>query len=312
MTLQAAVEQYIECKAALGATFGAPAAALRNFSRTAGPACGCGGVTPEQAGKFLSRGGPNTRAWKHSILSGFYRYAIARRWAAVSPLPPVAPARVPPAPPYVYTREEVRRLLEATRTYAARVRQLEPDTFRALLLLLYGAGLRRGEALRLQRSAVDLPRGLIEVRAAKGGKRRLVPLCAALVRELAAYDRRKRPQGASAAERGAFFVNRDGSPLAASTVAWNFRKLCQAAGIRRDGAGCQPRLHDLRHAFATHRLEAWCREGRDPRRLLAALATCLGHASLQGTQVYLSMTTELLRRASLRFELYAQGAEELP
>ena len=251
MTLQEAVEQYAECKRAMGASFDTDARVLRHFSRCAGPEADCGDITPEQAQGFLSNGGrcgPNSRARKHATLSGFYRYAISRGWARSSPLPPIRPTCAPPAPPYVYSREEVRSLLEATQSYAPRALQLEPDTFRVLLTLLYGTGLRRGEALRLRRCDLDWEQGLIHVRHAKGGKERLVALCPELTRTLADYDLRKRPHAASAEERKAFFVNRDGTPLAATTVGAHFRKLREAAGIRRtDGVPRQPCLHDLRH-----------------------------------------------------------------
>ena len=78
------------------------------------------------------------------------------------------------------------------------------------------------------------------------------------------------------------------------------------AGVRSPkGARFQPRLHDLRHSFATHRLTSWY-QGADVQRLLPVLATYLGHVNLAGTQVYLSMTPELLREAALRFERYAE------
>lgn len=68
-----------------------------------------------------------------------------------------------------------------------------------------------------------------------------------------------------------------------------------------------PRLHDLRHSFAVHSLTAWYRRGADVQRLLPVLSSYLGHSKLEGTKVYLSMTPELLRRASLRFARYAGG-----
>ena len=71
-----------------------------------------------------------------------------------------------------------------------------------------------------------------------------------------------------------------------------------------------PRLHDLRHSFAVHRLTDWYRQGADVQRLLPVLSTYLGHTDLAGTQVYLSMTPELLQQASSRFERYASGGSD--
>ena len=88
----------------------------------------------------------------------------------------------------------------------------------------------------------------------------------------------------------------------------SFRRLRRAAGIcDTDRSRLAPTLHSLRHTFAVHCLTAWYRQGADVQRLLPVLSTYLGHAKLADTQVYLSMTPELLQRASLRFERFARG-----
>ena len=94
---------------------------------------------------------------------------------------------------------------------------------------------------------------------------------------------------------------RDPNPLSLAFV-----KAAAEAGIKRnDGGRFQPRLHDLRHTFAVHRLTSWYRQGADVQKLLPQLATYLGHVRLRDTQVYLKMTPELLQAASQRFECYA-------
>ena len=93
-----------------------------------------------------------------------------------------------------------------------------------------------------------------------------------------------------------------------NTLQASFRRLCEHAGIRRDAeARYQPRLHDLRHTFAIHRLTSWYRQGADVAKLLPQLSVYLGHVNLAGTQVYLSMTPELLHEAGTRFERHAGG-----
>jgi integrase len=79
----------------------------------------------------------------------------------------------------------------------------------------------------------------------------------------------------------------------------------EANVLRFDVARYQPRLHDFRHTFAVTRLTSWYREGKDVQRLLPQLSTYLGHVSIDETATYLRMTTDLLREASQRFELYA-------
>src|SRR5262245_32449640 len=87
-------------------------------------------------------------------------------------------------------------------------------------------------------------------------------------------------------------------------ISLNFRTI---RGLHRDGGPrCQPRLHDLRHTSAVHRLTSWYREGKDVQKLLPQLSVYMGHTLLAATQVYLSMTPNLLHQANLRFELYAK------
>ena len=86
-----------------------------------------------------------------------------------------------------------------------------------------------------------------------------------------------------------------------------FGRVRRQAGIHRDpGARYQPRLHDLRHTAAVHRLVAWYQAGADVQALLPHLATYLGHVDIASTQRYLSMTPALLHEASQRFAQYAQ------
>ena len=112
----------------------------------------------------------------------------------------------------------------------------------------------------------------------------------------------------SRSDGDALFCKRDGTPLTNSAIGAAFRRLRAIAGIKRDGgARNQPRLHDLRHTAAVHRVTTWYRVGADLNDLLPKLATYLGHKDLSGTQRYLTMTEELLAEASSRFEVFAQG-----
>ena len=83
------------------------------------------------------------------------------------------------------------------------------------------------------------------------------------------------------------------------------------AGLRRkDGARYAPRLHDIRHSFALHRLESGYHEGADVQRLLPHLSTYLGHVGIAETQRYLTMTPYLVREANRRFECYVLGVTD--
>jgi site-specific recombinase XerD len=105
-----------------------------------------------------------------------------------------------------------------------------------------------------------------------------------------------------------FFANRSGGALPHQTVRHTFVSLCARTGLyARAGSTAAPRLHDLRHTFAVHRLLAWYREGADVQRCLPHLSTYLGHARIASTQRYLTMIPELLEQASRRFETYARS-----
>ena len=306
MTLCEAIDRYILWQRARGARFESSAYALRRFSLSVG-AIGSDEVRADQTRTFLDEGATaaSNREFLHSALRGFYRYAIARGLVTHSPLPPQPPQASPRSTPYIYSHDELRRLLDATKSYRKRVNQLEPYTFRALLLLLYGAGLPRGEALRLTVADVDLRTAALTVRQTKFDKTRYVPLAPQLTRAMREYAAQRQAAGAPQAGEAPFFPNRDGTPLAARTVSKAFARLRQAAGVvRGNAARYQPRLHDLRHSFAVHRLTAWHRQGKDAQRLLPLLSTYLGHARVAATQGYLDMTPELLRAAALRFERY--------
>ena len=108
-----------------------------------------------------------------------------------------------------------------------------------------------------------------------------------------------------------FFVGRNGKRVNISTLENAFQQLREHAGLRREGGPrCQPRLHDLRHSSAVHRLTSWYREGKNVQMLLPQLSVYMGHAQLAATQVYLTMTPELLHEANLRFERYAAADPE--
>src|SRR5207247_1119449 len=110
--------------------------------------------------------GPVTNTWfkKYKTLQGFFYFAISRGHLNEAPLPATLPQRPPPFVPYIYTRDELRRLLDATPLSRGGATLVEPHTLRAILLLLYGAGLRVGEALALSVADVDLANAALAVR----------------------------------------------------------------------------------------------------------------------------------------------------
>lgn len=242
------------------------------------------------------------------MLRGFFRYAVSRGYLSASPLPTTVPKLPERYKPYIYSREELRRLFDRTAAAQTRRFQMESQTFRTLLLLLYGAGLRVSEALSLNLKDVDLQEAVLVIRDTKFFKTRLVPLGSELNDAMKEYAKRRKKSGPSQSGDTPFFVTRLGARVPLYLLQRAFRRLRTQAGVRReDGARYQPRLHDLRHAAAVHRLTAWYREGKNVQRLLPLLSTYLGHVDIVSTQIYLTVTPELLHEASKRFAKYAFG-----
>jgi site-specific recombinase XerD len=312
MRLVELIERYIGYRQGLGERFYTNANHLRAFGRAVGTRAAVTAVRPEQVEAFLTGAGPVTSAWhsKHNALTGFYRYALARGYVTASPLPTVQPKRPPAFVPYIYSHEEVRRLLQAAESFRSRCTRLEPITARTMILLLYGTGLRVREAINLNRADVDLADAVLTVRHTKFYKSRLVPIAGQLRDVLAQYAAGRPPAVNEPEGTASFFSMRSGARVSQAALEHRFQRLRERANVcRSDGARYQPRLHDLRHTFAVHRLTSWYRQGADVQRFLPQLSVYLGHVYLCSTQVYLSMTPELLQEAGARFENYAQGEE---
>ncbi|MBU1674134.1 tyrosine-type recombinase/integrase [Patescibacteria group bacterium] len=312
MKLAEAVDSYVTLKRSLGAVFSAESRILRSLVRALGD-IPLDVIDQEAVHAFCRGTGPPTRWWerKYYTLRDFFTYVVTRGHMSASPLPDLAP-RIPRSfEPYVYSREELQRLLDATELLQDNRSRLQHVTFRTLLLVLYGAGLRPSEGLRLRCCDVDLDERVLFIWDTKFFKSRLVPIGTALCEALRAYRKARDDLPMPADAHSAFFASRTGAAISLTRLERIFVRLREHAGVRRpSGARWQPRLHDLRHAFAVHRLVAWYREGADVQACLPLLSTYLGHINIAGTQAYLTMTPELLAEASKRFERYAAVGEE--
>lgn len=312
MNLSNAIESYVSLKRSLGAVYSAEARILYFFARTIGNVA-VDTISSKACHQFCRGTGPPTQWWprKHQTLRGFFTYLVSRGHLATSPLLEPAPKVPRSFEPYVYSRDEVQRLLNATAILEDSRSPLQHLTFRTLLLLLYGAGLRPGEGLRLRCCDVDLDDRVLAIWDTKFFKSRLVPIDSDLVTALVIYRKARHSLPMPTGPRSAFFASRTGSAISLCRLENVFVRLRKHAEIMRPGdARWQPRLHDLRHAFAVHRLTAWYREGVDVQTCLPLLATYLGHINVSGTQAYLTMTPDLLAEASKRFERYAALGKE--
>jgi len=210
------------------------------------------------------------------------------------------PHRTKRARPYLYSAEEIERLLDSALKLPPRT-GLRPWTYHCLLGLLAVAGLRLGEALRLETRDVDLREGVLTVRGTKFGKSRLVPIDPSTCEVLAQY--RERRDRFLAGRRSDFFlVSGRGNHLDTGEVHRIFYALSRQLGLRLPGASHGPRLHDFRHRFAVETLLRWYRNGEDIERRMLVLATYLGHVHIDDTYWYLSAHPELMGAAVARLE----------
>lgn len=308
MKLKDLITQYAAFRKSMGAEFESAESLLNTFCRRMGVGIDVDEIRTEQVEVFLAGTGPVNRYWrrKYDTLRGLYRYATSRGFVDHVPLPTTVPKMPERLVPYIYSSDELQRLINPDSPERIGFRKLQPHTFRAVLLLLYGAGLRIGEAVALSLQDVDLNIAVITIRDTKFHKTRLVPVGLQLNEAMAEYAAQRKKAGHSQNADAPFFVLRRGAPLSVQIIQQAFTRLRKYAGVgRADGARYQPRLHDMRHSFAVRRLISWYEQGADVQKLLPQLATYLGHVSIAATQVYLTMTPELLHAASVRFEHYA-------
>jgi|PlaIllAssembly_1097288.scaffolds.fasta_scaffold147886_2 site-specific recombinase XerD len=312
MNLSMAIDSYITLKRSLGAVFRAETRILSCFLREFGN-IPLDTLCPAACRTFCRGAGPPTRWWerKYYTLRDFFAFWLARGHLAVSPLPDAGPKVPRSFEPYIYSRAELQRLLDATSLLEDKSSAPSPQTLRALLLVLYAAGLRPGEGLRLRGCDVDLRERVLSIWDTKFFKSRLVPIGVGLCRVLESYHAIRRGLPMPEAGHSVFFASRRGHAITLQQLERVFTRLRKHTGIDRPShARRQPRLHDLRHTFAVHRLIAWYREGADVQACLPLLATYLGHVNVSGTQTYLTMTPELLAEASHRFERYGATDKE--
>ncbi len=210
--------------------------------------------------------------------------------------------------PYIFSPEEVRAIVLAANDYHGRL--IAPTTLRTLLLIVYCTGLRLGEAVRLQLRDVTLEPGVFTVRKSKG-KTRLVPFRHDLVLVLADYLTTQ-PARLSMDATAPFLVCTSGDALSLHAASAAIRQVLRTLGLKPPRGRRGPRPYDLRHAFAVHRLTAWCHEGVDLHARLPWLSADMGHDNVLGTEVYLHATAELMGLASTRFQARFQVAGRQP
>lgn len=225
---------------------------------------------------------PPTRARRLSALRGLIRFLAERGGVEGEPLARLEGPKLPEGLPYYLSPEEVARLLAAP--------EVETDLGlrdRAILELMYAAGLRVSEVIGLEVGEVQFQVGCLVVRG-KGSKERLVPVHQTALDWLTRWLEGPRGRLLKGQVREEVFLNRDGGRLSRMGL-W---KLIQRHA-RKAGLPAEMTPHTLRHTFATHLLLG----GAD----LRSVQLMLGHADVSTTQVYTHVDTRRLSEVHRRF-----------
>lgn len=197
--------------------------------------------------------------------------------------------------PYVFSMDEMAKIFEAADDLILE----SPNSriaaeFPMLLRLLYGCGLRLGEAVKLTWEDIDTDTGTLTIRAAKGQKQRLVPMCDELSRVLKLY--RQSPYF-KVDDNGPIFRKNDGTTRTNGTYWSIFSRVLYDLGIKNPQTakyGARgPCIHSLRHTFTLNSLLKAEAEGRNFIETVPFLSTYLGHDGLMQTDVYLKARHEL-------------------
>jgi len=203
--------------------------------------------------------------------------------------------------PYIYTPEEIVQLVEAT----GRLRETYPlrrRVYGTLLGLIAATGLRISEALNLRAHDV-LPDGVLHIRCTKFGKGRLIPLHPTAAKAFNQYLEQRRQL---AVTDDHVFLSARNQRIASGMADYTFRRILRLAGIAPSRTR-PPRIHDLRHTFATRAL-AQCSTRREAvARHFVALATYMGHADIAHTYWYLEATPELMTGMAVAAEALITG-----
>jgi len=295
-----AVEEYLALRRAAGFELEVPEYLLRSFARFAS----------ERGEKHVSaRTVIEWASQAPSLSQRDHRLKTLRRFArhvhVEDELHEIPPGKVfgytkRRRVPYIYSDSELHQMLRAA-SQLGPPGSSRPHTYHTLFALLITTGLRISEALFLRLD--DITSDGLVIRETKFKKSRLVPLHETAQAGLDRYLEHRRKFATSEPH---LFVSIRGRVLDRSSVQWTFRRILQTIGLDPAPSGRRPRIHDMRHSFATRVLEK-SPEGRENiGRHMLALSTYMGHSSVADTYWYLEATPHLLRDIASACEAFSQ------
>ncbi|RQS26872.1 MULTISPECIES: tyrosine-type recombinase/integrase [unclassified Burkholderia] len=211
--------------------------------------------------------------------------------------------------PYLYTDEDIQRVLQAALSYPSPKSPWRPFTLYTMLVLAYCAGLRGSEIAHLLLGDVDLRELTIDIRQTKFFKKRRLPLPPGVMDVLKRYLLMREQAGSPTnPESPLFWSPQRNCGYTVGGIRLILTDLLRRADIKPARGAIGPRVHDLRHTMVGHRMRDWYNSGINPQSRLPYLATYLGHRDIRSTLVYLNITPELLQEAGERFRRIGAAA----
>ena len=297
--LAQAVESYLRVRRACGVELKSQGILLRSFAAFS-DAKGKHHVCSDVAIEWAGLGSVHQRAHRLGEVIRFSRYIRAEDPSHELPPPIFGSERCPRAVPYIFSREDIQRLVQAAAESGNHA--LRRKTYSTLFALLACTGLRVSEAIKLRYEDIT-PDGLV-IRCSKFRKSRLVPLHETVQAEIERYLERRRPY---APFDNHVFVSLRRKPLRINDVDATFQTAVDKIGLPRGPGLPRPTPHSLRHTFAVRALET-CPDSRDHiTRHMLALSTYLGHGNVSFTYWYLEAVPELMRNIAERCESFFTG-----
>lgn len=307
--LEADIEEFIAFKRALGYSYNRNEYTLNNFLRFANSYAGKIRRTRKIAIDHVIKAWISRNKIRKSVavaadlsaVRELCKFICRRSPGFYIPEHELAPWLPTKFKPYVFSKAEVKLLLQEARTH--QLRNISPCTLYNLLLILYCTGMRFGEALRLQLSDLDSDNLMFVIHESKG-RTRYIPFGDDLLAKIQPYllERGKIISTSGTVDVGAMFVRTNGTPLSVKIASTAIRRLLRKLELKPSEGRVGPRPYDLRHTFAVHRLTEWYQQGVNIHARLPWLSAYMGHVNVMGTETYLHATEDLLQIASQRFE----------
>ena len=307
--LSSEIEEYLRLKRSLGRRYSLETDILNGFDTFIAE---CYPSFQDLNGEMFNAWGatmehlsPTVRRNYMRMVRNFCLYRQRSRPDSFVPDPSSFPATHQSLRPYIFSESEIARLLDAARYLRPHhYSPLRSEGLRLAITLLFTAGLRRGELLRLTLGDFNSKDATVHIRATKFHKSRIVPLSPSVGAEVEAYlvlrNERRLPMEAGSALIWNQHNGHEGRGYTGTGLAANWRVLCTALELFTD-KGNPPRIHDLRHSFAVNALKRCYVNGEDVQARLPVLSTYMGHVSIASTHYYLSFVEQIRSEASERF-----------